>query len=35
MGLVAGFIGGAIVVFVYNFATSHVGPIEMDLKVKA
>jgi hypothetical protein len=34
MGLMAGFIGGAIVVFVYNFAASHVGPIEMDLEVK-
>jgi hypothetical protein len=35
MGLMAGFIGGAIVVFVYNFAASHVGPIEMNLEVKA
>jgi len=33
MGLVAGFI--AIVAFVYNCAASHVGPIEMDLEVKA
>jgi len=35
MGLVAGFVGGGIVVFVYNFAASHVGPIEMNLEVKA
>jgi hypothetical protein len=35
MGLVAGFIGGAIVAFVYNCAASHIGPIEVDLEVKA
>jgi hypothetical protein len=35
MGLLVGFIGGAIAAFIYNVAASHVGPIEVDLEVKA
>jgi hypothetical protein len=35
MGLLVGFIGGAIAAFIYNVAASHVSPIEVDLEVKA
>jgi hypothetical protein len=34
LGLVIGFIGGAIWAFVYNIAASNVGPIEMELEMK-
>jgi hypothetical protein len=30
-----GFIGGAIWALVYNVAASYVGPVELDLEVKA
>ena len=32
IGLVAGFIGGALWAFIYNVASGVVGPIEMDLE---
>ena|SRR5271157_2825342 len=35
LGLIIGFIGGAIWAFIYNVAASHVGPIEMELEMKA
>jgi hypothetical protein len=34
VGLIGGFIGGAIWAFVYNVAASAIGPIEVDLEVK-
>jgi hypothetical protein len=33
LGLIAGFIGGALWSFIYNIAAGFVGPIEMDLEV--
>jgi hypothetical protein len=35
IGLIGGFIGGAIYAFIYNVAASFVGPIEVDLEIKA
>jgi hypothetical protein len=35
LGRIVGFNGGAICAFIYNIAASHVGPIEVDLEVKA
>ena len=35
IGLIVGFIGGAIWAFIYNVAATHVGPIEMELEMKS
>jgi hypothetical protein len=34
MGIIFGFIGGAIIAFIYNFALGEIGGIEVDLEVK-
>ncbi|MGA2914253.1 MAG: hypothetical protein ABSE07_12165 [Methanoregula sp.] len=34
-GLIGGFIGGAIWALIYNVAAFYVGPVELDLEVKA
>jgi hypothetical protein len=35
IGLIGGFVGGAIYAFIYNVAARYVGPIEVDLEIKA
>lgn len=34
MGIIIGFLSGAIIAFVYNFALGEIGGIEVDLKLK-
>jgi hypothetical protein len=34
MGLLLGFVGGAIIAFIYNFAPGEMGGIEIDLEVR-